>query len=199
MLPVVLDVSILSMALVGGASQAVKRLKMLDNAGAKQVSVFCPKPERLSVEMATMAGDRLQMRLPEIDEIRDMAVIFVADISEENVRYIVTTARNCGTLVNVEDVKRQCDFHVPAILRRGAMLLSASTGGKSPVLARRLKSFLSLQFGEEWAEHVEEISTQRETWRKEGICFDALSQLSDEWIDKKGWFECLEMKKMTNL
>jgi precorrin-2 dehydrogenase/sirohydrochlorin ferrochelatase len=55
-------------------------------------------------------------------------------------------AQATGCLVNVVDDPDRCNFHVPAIVRRGDLTLSVSTGGNSPALARRIRRSLEQQF-----------------------------------------------------
>jgi precorrin-2 dehydrogenase/sirohydrochlorin ferrochelatase len=55
-------------------------------------------------------------------------------------------AQAVGCLVNVVDYPARCNFHVPATVRRGALTLSVSTGGTSPLLARRIREVLDQQF-----------------------------------------------------
>jgi uroporphyrin-III C-methyltransferase / precorrin-2 dehydrogenase / sirohydrochlorin ferrochelatase len=55
-------------------------------------------------------------------------------------------------LVNVMDDIPNCDWAAPAIVRRGDLVLAISTGGASPVLAKKLRALLAAEFGEEWSE-----------------------------------------------
>jgi len=59
-------------------------------------------------------------------------------------------ARNAGALVNIEDAKPLCDFHVPSLVRRGDLVMTVSTAGRSPGLARRLRRHLEKLFGDEF-------------------------------------------------
>lgn len=187
MLPIVLDMTSLRAAVVGGGVQACRRLQMLDEAGAEGVKVYCPDP---SDEMQVLAGPRLERRPICEDDITVLALVFVANESEAEADRITQLARAGKTLVNVEDVKPQCDFHVPALVRRGDLLLTASSGGKSPALARRLKGFLAARFPESWAGYVEQIAAAREDWRAQGLSFKDVTERSNALIDEKGWLAC---------
>ncbi|MGC6471686.1 MAG: precorrin-2 dehydrogenase/sirohydrochlorin ferrochelatase family protein [Parvibaculales bacterium] len=187
MLPIVLDMNGLRAAVVGGGPQACRRLQILDEAGAGGVKVFSIDP---SEEMRKMAGPRLEMRPIRDDEISQLALVFVANETEAEAARITQVARTSKTLVNVEDVKPQCDFHVPAVVRRGDLLLTASSGGKSPALARRLKGFLAARFPEAWGGYVEQIAQAREGWRAQGLSFKDVTDRSNAMIDEKGWLEC---------
>lgn len=47
--------------------------------------------------------------------------------------------REKGILVNVVDVKDECDFYFPAIVKQDEVVISVSTGGESPALAAHIK------------------------------------------------------------
>jgi precorrin-2 dehydrogenase/sirohydrochlorin ferrochelatase len=55
-------------------------------------------------------------------------------------------AQAAGCLVNVVDDPERCNFYVPATVRRGALSISISTGGGSPLLARRIRETIEEQF-----------------------------------------------------
>jgi precorrin-2 dehydrogenase/sirohydrochlorin ferrochelatase len=61
-------------------------------------------------------------------------------------------ARTAGALVNVVDDIPACDWAMPAIVRRGELLLAIGTGGASPTLARKMRVKLETEYGPEWAE-----------------------------------------------
>ena len=184
MLPIVLDVSELTIAIIGSGPQARRRLKMIDAAEAEFVRVYA---EDAAEEMRALAGDRLIESWPSQDELAACQIVYIANLDDALQERFTAEARAVKTLVNVEDVKPLCDFHVPAILRRGDMLLTASTGGKSPGLARRLKSALEETFPAEWEGRLNELSRLRDGWRAEGADFRQLIDRTNEVIDAKGW------------
>ncbi len=91
-------------------------------------------------------------------------------------------------LVNVEDVLPLCDFHVPAIVRRGELLLTASTGGAVPGLARRLREWLAEEFGPEWTERLKELGRgPRPLAFGQGLSPHEVSRKVRDLIARKGW------------
>ncbi|NQU02882.1 MAG: bifunctional precorrin-2 dehydrogenase/sirohydrochlorin ferrochelatase [Syntrophaceae bacterium] len=68
------------------------------------------------------------------------------EINEEI--YLDSKERN--VLVNIVDDPERCQFIVPSQVRRGDLLISISTGGKSPALARRLRENLEGKYGHEY-------------------------------------------------
>lgn len=57
-------------------------------------------------------------------------------------------------LVNTVDDAVHSDFITPAVVRRGDLSISVSTGGKSPALAARIKEELAALFGPEYEDLV---------------------------------------------
>ena len=187
MLPIILDVSSLKVAVIGNGLQAVKRLDMLRDADVSEIDIFSPDP---GDEMKAAAGNVVKLHLPSVEDISSYAIIFIANLEAEEVEKLAGQAREQGVLVNVEDVKPLCDFHVPSIIRRGKLLLTASTGGMSPALARRLREFLAARFAPVWADRLEIIGAARHKWRDEGLSFGEVTNNTNDLIDEEGWLEC---------
>ncbi|HTZ81037.1 MAG TPA: NAD(P)-dependent oxidoreductase [Stellaceae bacterium] len=184
MFPVNLDLTYLPVALIGNGARTARRLALLDEDGAENLTVYAPSP---SGELARTAGGRLQRRWPTPAEIAGTRLVLVADgVEPEVVRDLVATARAAGTLVNVEDRPEFCDFHSPAMVRRGDLLLTVSTGGRSPRLAHRIGSFLGQVFGPEWQRRLEELGALRALWREAGADSQMVSAWTDAWVDRHG-------------
>src|SRR5580693_518501 len=108
--------------------------------------------------------------------LKPLQLLFVAGLAEGEARQLAGRARALGLLVNVEDTPPLCDFHVPAVVRRGELLLTASTGGAVPGLARRLREWLADAFGPEWTGRLTDLSAARARWRSSGFSPSEVSQ-----------------------
>ena len=166
MLPLVLNPTNLKAGLAGRGPERDRRAALLAEAGV-EVRLL-PKP----------VSD---------DLLASLQVLFVAGIPEGEARDLATRARAQGVLVNVEDVLPLCDFHVPAIVRRGALLLTASTGGQVPGLARVLRETLADQFGPEWTSRLKDLGQARAKWRSQGLSPREVSQNVRDMIARMGW------------
>ena len=186
MFPVTLDLSVVKITLVGGGPASLRRLQQLDNAGVRYISVFS---DNFSKTFWNHAGSRLHTRMPEAEEIKKSSVVIIADIPDSQMIPIVQVARSNSVLVNVEDRKEYCDFHFPSFVRRGDLLLSVSTAGRSPALAKRIREKLEKIFPFEWQSRLDELAALREEWKRKGYSFDEVSELSNQFIDEKGWLE----------
>ncbi len=182
MFPAILDLSRRSVVIAGGGEFALRRLRALDEAGGT-VKVFAPEPEELLVRAA---GERLARRWPEAEDMTG-AVVFIAGPERADAQMLTARAHEAGALVNAEDMTDLCDFHVPGIVRRGDMLLTASTGGRAPALARALTRNLAARYGTEWEERLETLARARAGWRAEGLSLREVSERARNMIGEEGW------------
>jgi len=183
MLPIIFDVNTGSIVLVGDGKPVERRLELLEAADA-DVVVYCSKPSAALIEGA---GDRLIRRDPCSDDLKGVALVFGAGLKDAAAADLAGMARDAGVLVNIEDSKPLCDFHVPSSVRRGDLMMTVSTAGRSPGLARRLRRHLESLFGDEWAERLEVIAKLREGWRADGLGLHEVAQKTDAYIDQQGW------------
>src|SRR6185436_20514480 len=105
-------------------------------------------------------------RWPAAADLDGVGIVFVAGLPRELSEQMVDQAHRVGALVNVEDMPALCDFHVPAVVRRGDLLLTASTGGKAPGLSSQIRAYLERLFGAEWEGRLETLSGARAQWRE---------------------------------
>jgi precorrin-2 dehydrogenase/sirohydrochlorin ferrochelatase len=119
--------------------------------------------------------------------LEGLQLLFVAGLPEGQAQELAGRARTFGVLVNVEDTPHLCDFHVPAIVRRGGLLLTVSTGGEVPGLSRVLRERLAEEFGPEWTARLKELGTARAKWRGQGLSPNEVSQNVREMVVQMGW------------
>jgi precorrin-2 dehydrogenase / sirohydrochlorin ferrochelatase len=184
MIPIVLDPSAMALALVGRGAAACRRLEWLLASGAGALQVYSDSP---SDELARAAGERLRRALPDAADLARLRVLWIADLPLAEAVPLARSARDKGVLVNVEDVTGWCDFHNPSVVRRGDLLLTVSTGGRSPGLAARIRRELAARFGPEWALRLEQLGARRTAWRRRARPLHELAQLTDAMIDRRQW------------
>ena len=147
--------------------------------------------EALACRAALLAEAGVDTRLlsPDVSDevLAPLQLLFVAGLPEGEARHLAGRARAFGVLVNVEDVPPLCDFHVPAIVRRGDLLLTASTGGTAPGLARALREHLGESFGPEWRDRLTDLAKERARFRGQGLTPAEVSQKVRDLVVEKGW------------
>ncbi len=65
-------------------------------------------------------------------------------------RKVSQKAQKRGLLINAVDQPDDCNFIVPSVLRRGDLLVSVSTSGSSPAMAKKIREDLENTFGNEY-------------------------------------------------
>lgn len=183
MIPLALDPARVRVALAGQGPLARRRLSQLRDAGADP-AVFSPSPD---ADFTEFAGAGLVRSLPADADLTGVRVLFVAGLEDAEASALAERARALGILVNVEDVIPLCDFHVPSLVRRGDLLLTVSTGGKSPALAQMVREKLEALFPAAWAERLAEIAALRDRLRAEGAPGPAILRATRDFVAGKGW------------
>ena len=185
MLPIVLDITNRRVAVVGRGYAAQQRYEYARDAGVEQLSLYVIDQDG----WACHAEAAIYERLPVKADLEGVAVVLIAGLPNDEAERIAANAHAVGALVNVEDVPSLCDFHVPAIVRRGELLLTVSTGGKAPGLAQKLKAHLQTQFGPEWTARIRTVADARARWREEGRAKTEITRLTNEFVDREGWLK----------
>ncbi len=77
--------------------------------------------------------------------------------------------RERGIWVNAADEPARCDFILPAVIRRGRLVVAVSTGGASPAAARAIREELEGYLTEDHAMLVELAADAREDLRRRAV------------------------------
>lgn len=127
--------------LVGGNGEAaVPKARLLLAAGADLTVVATTlAPEFL--EWARAGRITLQRRRPTERDAEGRAVVIVAEPDSDGVA-VAAAARAARIPTNVVDRPELSTFIMPAIIDRDPVLIAVSTGGASPALARRVRSWI---------------------------------------------------------
>ncbi|MEN6413842.1 MAG: bifunctional precorrin-2 dehydrogenase/sirohydrochlorin ferrochelatase [Veillonellales bacterium] len=163
--PVNLQIAGRPCAVLGGGAVARRKAESLLAAGA-EVTVFSPK---LTPRLAELAGNRQLLHVDRPYRQGDLQGFFIVICATDNPEVNQSAAEEArcrGALVNVVDSPELGDFNVPAQVVQGDLLLTVSTGGKSPALARRLRQELSERYGMEYGIYLTLIAKVRQEMKQ---------------------------------
>jgi len=79
-----------------------------------------------------------------------MFLVIGATDDEELNRQISKEADRLNTLCNIADRPEVCNFILPSIVQRDDLVITISTSGRSPAMAKKLRKTLESQFGKEY-------------------------------------------------
>ena len=141
--PIFLSLTGRRILVIGGGNVAEGKVQGLLNAQADDLTVISPK---LTAALGQLHAERRfawkQAEYREGD-IEGFDLCFVATDDGAVNAAVAAEARRRRILVNAADDPPFCDFILPSVVRRGKIVLAASTGGTSPAMARRLREDLS--------------------------------------------------------
>ncbi|HKP77316.1 MAG TPA: bifunctional precorrin-2 dehydrogenase/sirohydrochlorin ferrochelatase, partial [Longimicrobiaceae bacterium] len=139
--PVMLDVSRLSVLVVGGGEVALRKVRALVEAGGRP-EIVSPEVHPELLELIREHGLVWTQRAYEEGDARGFDLVFAATDSPDVNAHVARVAAEGRALVDVADEPRRSTFHVPACIRRDDVVVAFATGGASPLLARRLRERL---------------------------------------------------------
>jgi len=148
--PINLDLEDRPCLVVGGGAVGTRKVKTLLDCAAR-VTVVSPQ---CSATLSALAGTRrltLQRRGYRRSDLDGVHLVFAAASDPAVNRRVKSDAREAGVLCNLAQRPQDGDFILPSLVRQGDLVLSISTSGASPALAKHLRQRLETQFGPEYA------------------------------------------------
>jgi uroporphyrin-III C-methyltransferase/precorrin-2 dehydrogenase/sirohydrochlorin ferrochelatase len=139
--PVFFDLTGQKVLIVGGGEVALRKISMLERTGAL-ITVVAPDIAPELMALAAAGTLKLSIREFEPPDLDGARLVIVATSRRAVNRWIATLSESRNIPVNVVDDAHASRFIVPAIIDRDPVLVAISTGGTSPVLARRLRERL---------------------------------------------------------
>ncbi|HUT74961.1 MAG TPA: bifunctional precorrin-2 dehydrogenase/sirohydrochlorin ferrochelatase [Armatimonadota bacterium] len=148
--PVLLDLDGRRCVVVGGGEVAERKVRSLVECGAETL-VIAPEVTEAIGDLARQGLVKLLRKPYEQGDLAGAWIVIAAAPPAVNAA-VAAEARRGRISVNVVDDPRRCDFIVPALVRRGPLLVAISSGGTSPALSRRLRELIEAQVGAEYGE-----------------------------------------------
>jgi len=142
---------------VGGGPVALRKVDGLLAGGATDVTVVAPW---LVPELADRPV-RLEARPYRAGEAREYRLVVVAVDDASVAQDVYDDADGEGVWVNSADDPARCTFTLPAVVRRGDVQLTASTGGASPGLSAWLRERIEALAGPELGELAVVLAERR--------------------------------------
>ena len=151
--PVHLDIKNRNCLVVGGGAVGTRKVNTLLKCGAK-VNVVSPEPTQLLTILASEGAISLARRAYRSSDLEGIFLVIGATDDESLNQQISNDAALTNTLCNIADRPEVCNFILPSIVKRGDLVITISTSGQSPALAKQLRQKLETQFGQEYAKFL---------------------------------------------
>jgi siroheme synthase-like protein len=139
--PVLLGVARLRVLVVGGGAVALRKVRGVVEAGGRP-EIVAPRIDPELEALVREHGLSLQLRPYQSSDVAGRSLVFAATDSPGVNREVARDAGERSIPVDLADDGEASTFHLPACIRRDDVVVALSTGGASPLLARRLRERL---------------------------------------------------------
>lgn len=163
--PILLQMKDRSAVVIGGGKVAERKIAGLAAAQAR-VTVISPTVTNRIKEMADQ-GDLIWINQQYSADLIHQATLLVAATDDASVNKAVYHDATPHQLINIADHPELSNFHVPSVIRRGRLVITVSTGGASPILAKKIKTQIADLFDASYEEYVEFLFEARKSVLKE--------------------------------
>jgi uroporphyrin-III C-methyltransferase/precorrin-2 dehydrogenase/sirohydrochlorin ferrochelatase len=163
--PAFFDLNGQKVLVVGGGEVALRKISLLERTGA---SIIVVAPKIAPQIRARAEAGRLTLVVREFaaEDLDGARLVIVATSRRAVNRWIAKLSESRNIPVNVVDDREASRFIVPAIIDRDPVMVAISTGGTSPVLARRLRERLEAMIPKRIGEFASWLRSLRTSSRR---------------------------------
>lgn len=150
--PINLKMKDKNILIIGGGKVGLRKFERLSLTTA-QIKVVSPDFNQgfnQYLEQKTARYTFLKREFKE-EDLSKQDLVFIATNKAELNKKIAFLARKNKALINVADNSAKSDFNVPALVKRGDLNLTISSGGKLPALSKNIRKKLENEFGPEYS------------------------------------------------
>ncbi|MGL5328828.1 MAG: precorrin-2 dehydrogenase/sirohydrochlorin ferrochelatase family protein [Peptostreptococcaceae bacterium] len=150
--PINLELGKFEIVIVGGGDVAYRKCTNFIKFN-KKVKVIAPKFLDEFYELKKEDVELIEDIYKE-EYIKDCFIVVAATDDKTINTQIGEYCKLHNKLVNVVDNVELSNYTVPSYIKRGDLLISISTGGKSPSLSRKIKKELEDQYDDSYEEYI---------------------------------------------
>lgn len=158
--PLYVDLEGKKCVVIGGGDVAERKVASLLECGAV-VEVISPELTQGLRELAEGGVLSIKDRGYEPGDLEGATLAIVATDDNAVNKDVHREASENRIPVNVVDMPELCSFIVPSTIRRGDLIISISTSGSCPALAKSIRKQLQQVFGEEYADYCKVLKDFR--------------------------------------
>lgn len=190
--PFYIDISDQNCLVVGGGKIAYRKIKILSEFNVR-IKIIAPNISRQIYALESEINRNHLKKIIIIDrefedgDIDDTDFVIAATDNELLNSHISRLCKKNNKLVNVVDVKEECSFIFPAIIKMKEMVVGISTGGNSPAMAAQIKKEIQKNIPDYYGELIEFLGENRDYIK---------SEVSDSGDRKKVYDELIELANL---
>jgi precorrin-2 dehydrogenase/sirohydrochlorin ferrochelatase len=151
--PIMLDLTGKNVVVIGGGKVAERKVKGLREAKAN-IIVIATEVTAFLKELTEKAEITWVKKRFSPEDVEG-AFLIIAATNTREINEAVARAAKSHQLLNVVDAPEQSTFHVPSVVRRGKLSIAVSTGGASPVLAKKICQEIAEMYDEDYGQYID--------------------------------------------
>lgn len=185
--PISLNVRGRKCVVIGGGQVALRKVRTLLEHGAN-VEVISPELCSGLGQLADKDSIHVLNRVYQEGDLTGAFITIAATDDSSVNQQVIGEARRKAVMINVVDDADNSDFIAPSYLQRGDITIAVSTAGRSPALARKIRTVLEKEFTDEYASLAQLVSEVRDQLKHQGI-----------QVDGEGWQQALQLDSLIEL
>ena len=183
--PIYIDLKDKKCVVVGGGRIALRKIELLHQFGAK-ITVIAPficddiynnYLDDNSIHITLINRDFLD------SDICDAEIVVAATDDEKLNSHISDLCKKRNLPVNVVDVKEECTFIFPAMIKKGELVISISTGGSSPAMASKIRENIESVIPDYYSGLIEFLGDYRDYIKSEIHSQEQRKKVYNEFIE----------------
>ncbi|MDE3841198.1 potassium transporter Trk [Bacillus methanolicus] len=183
MYPIMLDMNNKLCVVIGGGKIAYRKVVPLLKAGA---NIHIVSPEICDEINKLWTEKKVKVFLKEVEKADyEHAFMIIAATNSKEINEHIYKNTTENQLVNIVSDQEIGNFHIPASAVRGRLVISVSTGGASPTLAKKIRNDLLDQFDESYEGYLDFLWESRKKIKNSSIPQTMKSNLLNELGDEK--------------
>ena len=149
------------MLLVGGGSIAYQKYRLFKSSGAN-IEVVAKKYNKDFQSQLLDDGVSFHLDCYRPKYLNNKRIVIAATSSRQTNEKIAEDARKQSVLVNCVDQPDLCDFIVPALVRRGPILMAITSMGAAPAVSAWLRRKIEQWLPHSWSDMFSSLVNSRE-------------------------------------
>ncbi|MEW5693481.1 MAG: bifunctional precorrin-2 dehydrogenase/sirohydrochlorin ferrochelatase [Candidatus Hydrogenedentota bacterium] len=152
--PLILDLKDKNILIIGGGDVAFRKLKNLLYCKAN-ITLISQKYIKKLKNLCNKYNIKTIQRKARFKDLRK-DVFMVIDATDD-IKLHKRLYEKCDRekiLLNVVDSPQYCNFIVPAVVKRGDLLIAISTSGKTPFITKKVRQDIEKVFDKKWGKYI---------------------------------------------
>lgn len=164
--PINININNKTCLVVGAGNVAFKKIKTLLKFNA-DIKVIAPKQIKQIKTLSQKNKIKLYSRAFRPDDLQNACLVFSATNNKNLNKEISTLAKKKNIPANIVDQPGLCSFIMPAVIKRGDLVISISTSGKAPAFSKALRAALEKIITPNFKAIVDSLGRARARTKKE--------------------------------